>query len=135
MPNNPLRLQKSESRTNPCLVEVFLRLKFACYVLLLNFKVFLPLLQLVNPPSQVLCPIEKRNRCRSLSMLYKSQLLGMQYSSEQGERTPLDKIKEAHRRVMVANHPDAGGSHYIASKINEAKDMLLGKSKGGGSAF
>lgn len=51
------------------------------------------------------------------------------------ERTPLDKIKEAHRRVMVANHPDAGGSHYLASKINEAKDILLGRTKGGGSAF
>ncbi|XVE61748.1 hypothetical protein DITRI_Ditri06bG0064700 [Diplodiscus trichospermus] len=52
------------------------------------------------------------------------------------ERTPADKIREAHRRVMVANHPDAGGSHYLASKINEAKDMMLGRSKGGGtSAF
>ncbi|KAG6728449.1 hypothetical protein I3842_02G173500 [Carya illinoinensis] len=46
-----------------------------------------------------------------------------------------DKVKEAHRRVMVANHPDAGGSHYLASKINEAKDMMLGKGKSGGSAF
>ncbi|PIA38641.1 hypothetical protein AQUCO_02700101v1 [Aquilegia coerulea] len=46
-----------------------------------------------------------------------------------------DKVKEAHRRVMVANHPDAGGSHYLASKINEAKDMMLGKIKGGGSVF
>jgi len=36
----------------------------------------------------------------------------------------MDKIKEAHKRVMVANHPDAGGSHYVASKINEAKDIL-----------
>ncbi|XP_030927965.1 mitochondrial import inner membrane translocase subunit TIM14-1-like [Quercus robur] len=51
------------------------------------------------------------------------------------EGTPLDKVKEAHRRVMVANHPDAGGSHYLASKINEAKDMMLGKIKSGGSAF
>lgn len=48
---------------------------------------------------------------------------------------PIVKIKEAHRRMMVANHPDAGGSHHVASKINEAKDMLLGKTKGGGSAF
>lgn len=46
-----------------------------------------------------------------------------------------DKVKEAHRKVMVANHPDAGGSHYLASKINEAKDVMLGKTKGGGSAF
>ncbi|KAM7464145.1 hypothetical protein LguiA_032266 [Lonicera macranthoides] len=51
------------------------------------------------------------------------------------ESTPPDKVKEAHRRVMVANHPDAGGSHYLASKINEAKDVMLGKTKGGGSAF
>ncbi|KAK4772970.1 hypothetical protein SAY87_027989 [Trapa incisa] len=51
------------------------------------------------------------------------------------ERTPADKVREAHRRVMVANHPDAGGSHYLASKINEAKDVMLGKMKGGGSAF
>ncbi|KAI5673956.1 hypothetical protein M9H77_14320 [Catharanthus roseus] len=47
----------------------------------------------------------------------------------------VDKIKEAHRRVMVANHPDAGGSHYLASKINEAKDIMLGKSKCATSVF
>jgi DnaJ family protein C protein 19 len=51
------------------------------------------------------------------------------------ENVAADKVKEAHRRVMVANHPDAGGSHYLASKINEAKDVMLGKTKGSGSAF
>ncbi|KAM1576036.1 hypothetical protein PS2_032268 [Malus domestica] len=51
------------------------------------------------------------------------------------ETTPTDKVREAHRRVMVANHPDAGGSHYLASKINEAKEMMLGRTKGTGSAF
>ncbi|XVF83288.1 hypothetical protein PTKIN_Ptkin16aG0474600 [Pterospermum kingtungense] len=51
------------------------------------------------------------------------------------ENATLDKVKEAHRKVMVANHPDAGGSHYLASKINEAKDVMLRKTKDGGSAF
>ncbi|KXS13526.1 hypothetical protein M427DRAFT_100449 [Gonapodya prolifera JEL478] len=40
------------------------------------------------------------------------------------ETAPREKVKEAHKRIMLANHPDLGGSPYIASKVNEAKEIL-----------
>lgn len=44
------------------------------------------------------------------------------YLSERGITKEL--LRKKHRQLMLLNHPDRGGSPYLATKVNEAKEML-----------
>ncbi len=42
-----------------------------------------------------------------------------------GRGATRDDVQTAHRNLMKRFHPDQGGTTYLASQVNEAKDVLL----------
>ena len=42
-----------------------------------------------------------------------------------GPSASADDIRAAHKKLLRAIHPDAGGSTYLSAKINAARDLLL----------
>jgi hypothetical protein len=49
------------------------------------------------------------------------EVLGLQPGSE------AEAVRRAHRNLMKKLHPDQGGSTYLASRVNQAKDVLLNR--------
>lgn len=51
-------------------------------------------------------------------------LLILNVSPEEIASLDQRKLRQKHRAAMVQNHPDKGGSPYLAMKVNEARDVL-----------
>ena len=51
------------------------------------------------------------------------QVLGLQPGANEAE------IRAAHHRLMRTAHPDSGGSDWLATRINLARDVLLGSTR------
>jgi hypothetical protein len=62
---------------------------------------------------------ERRQQSGTMNRDEALQVLGL------GRGADPSQIREAHRRLMTKLHPDQGGTDYLASKINAARDILL----------
>jgi DnaJ homolog subfamily C member 19 len=53
------------------------------------------------------------------------QVLGLHPGATEAE------IRAAHQRLMRTAHPDSGGSDWLATRVNLARDVLLGRAGAG----
>jgi DnaJ family protein C protein 19 len=65
-------------------------------------------------------PPPPRQQGSSMTRAEAYEVLGLKPGAAETE------IHAAHRRLMRMAHPDTGGSDWLASRINQARDILLG---------
>lgn len=64
---------------------------------------------------------QDRQSTSAMSVEEARQILGVD------SRTSTEDIIAAHKKLIQKLHPDRGGSPYLAAKVNQAKDVLVGK--------
>ena len=87
---------------------------------------FVFLLGIATPIIQDIREYVKKGADKKTSRLKMSEaeareVLGVSASAD------AEEIKAAYLKLIKKNHPDKGGSKYLAAKITEAKKVLLGK--------
>jgi DMSO/TMAO reductase YedYZ heme-binding membrane subunit len=129
---------------------IYLFLGFLCFFLLIRIapplfavmtSVFIVVIPHVNKALKILSfavmfkgiiqnfkrtvPNERSPSNYSDSVTYEDALdiLGVDKESTKAQ------INKAYRAKMAKNHPDKGGSNYIASKLTNARDVLLKRKK------
>ncbi|SCU84373.1 LAME_0C09230g1_1 [Lachancea meyersii CBS 8951] len=60
----------------------------------------------------------------NLKMKESEALLILGIDGNEIQRLDIELIKRKHRKAMLHNHPDRGGSPFLAMKVNEARDVL-----------
>jgi hypothetical protein len=73
-----------------------------------------------HPDWRSAAPPPPRGRAGRMTREEALQVLGLQAGADEAA------IRAAHRRLMRGAHPDQGGSDWLASRLNEARDTLLG---------
>ena len=93
----------------------------------------LPVLLRYAPQLQRLWILFNTSKNKSSDHAYKADMYGKMSKAQAYEVLGLtmgatkSEIIQAHRKLIQKNHPDRGGSDYIAAQINLAKKVLLEK--------
>ncbi|CDO94187.1 unnamed protein product [Kluyveromyces dobzhanskii CBS 2104] len=75
-------------------------------------------------PSELLLKLDRYPGGFYNKMSENEALLILGISAQEIEMLDEKTLKQRHRRAMIVNHPDKGGSPFLASKINQARDIL-----------
>lgn len=71
-----------------------------------------------SPSSDHATPVQLDSATLSRAEAY--QILGLPPDASRGE------VQQAYRRLIQRVHPDHGGSAYLAARLNQARELLLG---------